>query len=1015
MRTKKLFSMKKVMRTMALGLATMLVVGSVNVMEVEAGGVANLEYPEYDSAAGTYNYNSADIFGAATHVHLFGNYVKTSAHTHGNVMAETADLSEIGMRDGKISYPSDYHEVHYVGTGLEGANSNINGDMILGSGITYTDPNVTLTGGGTANLNQYVQGTIYQENPGTKAVNISETMTYLKGLSKSWATLSQSSVVDYDITSDINNRYINTNQTSVGATEHVVVNIPYSKWSGTTTNPVTITGLDSNVNNTGIVIINIDLKGAGDNVNLTLNEIKAKDAQGNYYNNAEHTTAAFGSCRIVYNIIDSSKDDKLYTGKVTFGNTVYGNILAPGADVTVGAVNGNVMADRITHDGQESHRLDIYPIFTVISSVSRVEYEEIRLLLTLTEDPGTNALDSSLTKYSLYKDYAGTQEAVAGADDAFNDIWATWNTTEEKYELIIDSQSINEAVNTHALSAGTYYLVKDSVHHLYQDNGIVFEVNIGTDGTVKYAEAKQSDGSRTTTLDHSVLTDVLTRQAAAVDIEDIVLNLDLIGDTESYAGADPSGTTYQIYTDVACTHKVGSTTATAATWNASDNTFQVVIDGDGLTPNTSYYIKKDDVTIGYNNNTNIYEAHVETSGNIIYRETSTGTFSGSYVGGPLKDVLTNMNDSAELKVEFSGPTGTSAANNSGVKYQIYTDAAATTPVAGSEKEAVKVGSEWTVEFGTDITNTLEKGKDYYIAVSNNGSGYKDVSEDVYKVQFDTVTGEAKYYDSTSGTYVTTPPTDKLIKNEGIQLNVTLEGDTSTGTDSNVKYNVYDSTGNPVLDSTVSATKGSSDTTYKVVVDTAVTTDKLNRQPEVYYIAIDTNSSGYDDKVPNEKFWVKFDNNGNAQYSKDKQTWSDEPLEDILVKATTNNPSSSEPGSEPSSQPTNPPAGNNGNSGNNAGSGGAPGIADPGTNNGGASNNAGNNTAGDNTNKGTADGANANNSATDGANANNSAVTGSNSMNSAKTGEVQTVYIFAGFAALIAIAAGVYVFIKRKRA
>ena len=39
MRTKKLFSMKKVMRTMALGLATMLVVGSVNVMEVEAGGI----------------------------------------------------------------------------------------------------------------------------------------------------------------------------------------------------------------------------------------------------------------------------------------------------------------------------------------------------------------------------------------------------------------------------------------------------------------------------------------------------------------------------------------------------------------------------------------------------------------------------------------------------------------------------------------------------------------------------------------------------------------------------------------------------------------------------------------------------------------------------------------------------------------------------------------------------------------------------------------------------------------
>jgi len=1013
MRTKKLFSMKKVMRTMALGLATMLVVGSVNVMEVEAEGVSGLQYPKWNETSGTYQYNSGDIFGAATHVHFFGkNVTTTGVHTHGNIMAENAWIGEIGMRSGKISYPQEYKETSYIGTAINEMNSTINGDLILGSadsigyvndgGVDKAKVDGTLT---TIDPT----GDVRVETSPTKAVDIEGTLNQLKALSTSWSTLPQSSVANYDLKSDMNNRVINTNQ-SQDPNNNIVINIDYADW--VYYDPyIQIKGLDSNPANSGIVIINVDMKGV-QNADMTRGDMKVYDAQGNIYNNTEHGTAAFGSCRLVYNIIDTTATNNIYTGNLTFSNTVFGNILAPGASVTVGAINGNVMAETIVHTSQESHRLDIYPVFTATSGGTKIEYEEIRLLLTLTEDPGTNALDSSQTKYSLYKDYAGTQEAVVGTGDAFNDILARWNTTEEKYELIIDSQSINEAVDAGALSAGTYYLVKDSVHHLYQDNGIVFEVNIGTDGTVKYAEAKQSDGSRTTTLDHSVLTDVLTKQVV-VDIEDIVLNLDLIGDTESYAGAEPSGTTYQIYTDVACTYKVGSTTATAATWNASDNTFQVVIDGDGLTPNTSYYIKKDDVTVGYNNNTNIYEAHVETSGNIIYRETSTGTFSGSYVGGPLKDVLTNMNDSAELKVEFSGPTGTSAANNSGVKYQIYTDAAATTPVAGSEKEAVKGGSEWTVEFGTDITNTLEKGKDYYIAVSNNSSGYKDVSEDVYKVQFDTVTGEAKYYDSTSGTYVTTPPTDTLIKNDDIQLKVELEGETTPGTSSNVSYDIYTDSGltNKVANTT-SQEATHNGTNYEIVIDSTVT-NGLDRET-VYYIAISGNTSDYTDKETGS-FMVKFNNSGNALYSTNNgANWSADVPTDVLVKATTNNPPSSEPGSEPSSQPTNPPAGDNGNGGN-AGSGGAPGIADPGTNNGGASNNAGNNTAGDNTNKGTADGANANNSATDGANANNSAVTGSNAMNSAKTGEVQTVYIFAGFAALIAIAACVYVFIKRKRA
>ncbi|MBQ8247801.1 MAG: hypothetical protein IJZ42_11760 [Lachnospiraceae bacterium] len=918
MRTKKLFGMKKVMRTMALGLAAMLVVGSLNVMEVEAiNDTANgIIYPGAEQVGGnwTYTYDSNDIFYAATHVHLFGEYVKTDVHTHGNVMALDADLSEIGMRDGKIAYPGSYKEVNYVGNSVIGAGSTINGHMILGSGITYNAPDVSISGGGTAPLGNLVRGNVYQETSGFKAVDITSTLSQLETKSTEWAQNTINTAGTSVSFSDINTRVINTNQTAA-PDDHVFINLSYAQWRGAdgqTTQPVTIAGLDSDVSHKGIVVINLDLAGSYDpatpidevTVDLTLNEIKAVDAGGKYYSNTEHTTAAFGSCRIVYNIIDSNDLNSIYRGKVTFGNTVYGTILAPGADVTVNAINGNVMARRITHNGGESHRLDVYPIFTKNDgsgnvAIDKIGTEDIVLNLKLKDgstfehktdynDATTGIIESNVS-YTLYKD-DGTGNglgSVAHTDSAFNNVNAVW-----KENLVWDKDTLS-----------------------YKDVGC-YEVLIGSDEVT----AK-------------------------------------------------------------------------------------------LTPGT-YWLKKDDAGTdgvfdnGYATNDVVYKVVIATDGSVTYAE----KVGNANAGTPKRDVLTDIlvkqtvvtNEKIEINVEFSGPTGTTAPNPSGVTYEIYEDSATQTKVPNSAATV----ADGKVVFGTGITGSLDKNTDYYIKVTGNDSGYKDDSADVYKVQFGD-DGKPKYYNSTTGNYESTPPTDKLIKNEGIELNVTLEGDTSTGTDSNVKYNVYDSNGNPVLDSSVSATKGSSDTTYKVVVDTAVTTDKLNRQPAEYYIAIDTNGSGYDDKVPNEKFWVIFDNNGNAQYSTDKQTWSDTPLEDVLVKAK-------DTSSEPTSQPANPPAGDSGstggttNDGGNGSNSGSAGSSTPETNNGGASNNASNNTAGDNTNKGTTDGASD-------ANATDSALTGSNAMDSAKTGELKTIYIFAGFASVIAIAAGVYVFIKRKRA
>ncbi len=1022
MRT-KLFSMKKLMRAMALGLATMLVVGSVNVMEVSAEGVSGLEYPKWNETTGTYQYNSGDIFGAATHVHFFGkNVTTTGVHTHGNIMAENAWIGEIGMRDGKISYPQEYKETSYIGTAIKEMNSTINGDLILGAsdsigyvsdgGVDKAKVNETLTAIDPT-------GDVHVETSTTKSVDIEGTLNQLKALSTSWSTLPKSSIASYDLKSDMNNRVINTNQTQ-DPNNNIVINIDYADWVYYS-QYIQIKGLDSNPANSGIVIINVDMKGV-QNADMTRGDMKVYDAQGNIYNNTEHGTAAFGSCRLVYNIIDTTATNNIYTGNLTFSNTVFGNILAPGASVTVGAINGNVMAETIVHTSQESHRLDIYPVFTATSGSTKVEYEEIRLLLQVVGKAETTNDVPSGTTYQLCTDVNGTTPVSSN----FTGIEAVWNVTENKYEMIIDSETVNQAVSQGKIIPGNdYWLIKQDITTGWYNNNVIFKVNVGTDGTVKYAEAK-ADGTLTTTMDHSVLTDVLIRGAAPADIQDIILNLDLIGDTEAdYADSAVSGTTYQLYSDKECTQLVG--TPVAATWNDAQNTFQIVIDGSGLQTNTSYYIKKVDVTNGYNTNTNIYEAHVEKSGNIIYRETATGTFSGSYDANSKTDVLVKKNAPAKLEVIFSAPTETTDAEKEGVKYQIYTDSAATLTAGVSAKEVEKVGDSWIVTFDTADTNSLNKDTVYYIALSANGSDYKDEVPTKYQVKFDGTTGEASYRASNSDAWSTTVLTDKLIQNDELKLNVTLQGGTNTDANSGVKYDIYDSSDNKITTTPVEAVKNNTTGKYEVTFDSDFTTEKLNRDEE-YYIKISSQPNDYTDTSV-DKYWVKLDSaTGDASYSEDtgaNKNWVPDPLEDELVKTTTS--------SEPSSQPTNPPASGENNGGSNTGGQGSSSSANDGgtsgnggsANNGGATNNGGNNTAGGNTNKGTTDGANANNSATDGANANNSAtdganannsaLTGSNAMNSAKTGEVPTIYIFAGFAALIAIAAGVYVFIKRKRA
>ena len=111
----------------------------------------------------------------------------------------------------------------------------------------------------------------------------------------------------------------------------------------------------------------------------------------------------------------------------------------------------------------------------------------------------------------------------------------------------------------------------------------------------------------------------------------------------------------------------------------------------------------------------------------------------------------------------------------------------------------------------------------------------------------------------------------------------------------------------------------------------------------------------------DKYWVKFDDNGNVSYSKDGNTWQDTPMQDVLVKETTTG----------------------------------------GSNNSGSSNSGSSNSGSSNTGS---TGSNNTGSVTS---------AGSTVVTSPKTGEDNTVFLFMGLAVVSAIAAGACAYRRRR--
>ncbi len=1053
MRNQILQQVKKISRNtkrfMALGLAAIVTVMSVNPMQVVAA--AQSTTPTYDSATGKYNFYSGDIFGAATHVHLFGREVSTTGvHTHGNIMAEIATIGEIGMRDGKVSYPTSYTEYSYVGTTINEVASDIHSDLILG---TVASGHVTGSGTGSLTyadgthsvpLTNYISEADVHMSSTVNAVDIVGTLNSLADLSSYWAAQSTSSYVDISLDAnthnatvdtgsyDMNRRYIYTNQAANGTSSYTFINIPYSVFNG---NEITMTGIDANANHSGIVVINIDMAGTQNaTVNVSGGGIKVQGVDSNgttfSYNNEEHTSAAFGTCRIVYNIIDSDKPDNVYTGNLTWTGVVFGSILAPKASVTVGAVNGTVMADRIVHTDGESHRMDIYPLFNSVAEdgtvTTKTEYNEIRLLLEVMDENGNEVKEAAGlgTSYAIYSDSSCSSNRVV------EPVSVVWNAGLDKYEMVINSEQVTALVDNHTLTPGTtYYIGKSEITSGYSTgyedaaghrNDNVYSVKLNTNGTVSYQLV--NNGS-TETPSHSVRTDVIRIGATSgggatptyKPVEEIVLEL-VLKDSEDHVvteGTDYAGITYDVV-DSNGNIVISNQSAT----NGGSGSYILRIEGKTTQqlPAGEYTFQRDPNSnyVGVNDT---YKFKVDSNGNVTYMQPN-GTYSAASPVDVLKkpaSTQTTLVGEVKLIVTLVNSTPpTNYGTSSGAIYNVVPEGDTTSVLSGIP--AIWNGSEYVVVIPQG-SSALELGKNYYFDRVDEPDNWENDTGFGKQYAFNVAqNGTVNYPNGNRDQLVTTPQSSNTSNVQEVKLTVTLEGSNNVADYNEVVYDVVDTSTNPQSSVLTSLPVTSSGSTYQVTIPAG--SPALTPGHSYTFVRGDEpdnweNADGYG-RIYN--FTVESD--GTITY-KDSNGNTIASLEDKLV-------------TQSSSGST---GGNNGGNNNNN----STGSTDNNTS--GGTTNTTNNTTTDTTNTTTTPSENGVPVTTDGsaAGGSGSVATGGDAsatggdasatggsdltatggdtdmLTSANTGEFNAGGVFAGYVAVLAIAAVAYVLTKKKRA
>ncbi|WP_211271768.1 hypothetical protein, partial [Caryophanon latum] len=169
------------------------------------------------------------------------------------------------------------------------------------------------------------------------------------------AELAGVSTADFEKATVINVIDMNSRKVDLSNAEaydgYVYVTLPLEMV--TASQPIYFEGLETEAFNRDI-IINVDTKGADTTIQSQI-QLKYKDGSSR----TPHETELFSNSTILWNFVDSTKDDYVFTGKLHAGNTVQGSILAPGSDFTSGQnIDGSIIVKTFSGSTGETHRWD---------------------------------------------------------------------------------------------------------------------------------------------------------------------------------------------------------------------------------------------------------------------------------------------------------------------------------------------------------------------------------------------------------------------------------------------------------------------------------------------------------------------------------------------------------------------------------------------------------------------------------------------------------------------------------
>ena len=278
--------------------------------------------------------------------HIFSTEAILSAHTNGNIA--TKDLDAGGQGFGASQSSSlKLNEENYIQNSADNITQiKSDGNVVIGNKIptqiTDNGNKVSIGIGGTGLQNIEV----YKEEQGSKPyINIDAELDNLKKISKALSDNPTSSGVklgslngeNQEITTDGNSSFyylnIKANEISDGNNKR---------------------NLKINIAEGQTLIINVDMTGVDKDYLANL-VTKIND-----HGNTEQVIGKENN--VLWNLYDSLREDKLFTtsdyAKVGTGDYFMGTILAPNANIEYGALNGNLIANKVKNDGQESHKWD---------------------------------------------------------------------------------------------------------------------------------------------------------------------------------------------------------------------------------------------------------------------------------------------------------------------------------------------------------------------------------------------------------------------------------------------------------------------------------------------------------------------------------------------------------------------------------------------------------------------------------------------------------------------------------